>query len=88
MDNRDARKRNRDADVDVARDKIPDEAEYADVGNGFRKRLICVIVGMITIMQLFISAKNGDPISYEQTSSRRFDMRDVFNEDGEEDGTF
>lgn len=46
MDNRDARKRNRD----VAGDGILDEAEYANIGNGFRKRLIGVIVGMITTM--------------------------------------
>ena len=88
MDNRNARKRDREADVDVAGEEILDEAEYADAGNGFRKRLIGVIIGMITVMQLFISAKNGDPISYERTSSKRFDMRDVFNEDGEEDITF
>ena len=88
MDNRDARKRNRDADVGAAGDGVPDEADYADVGNGFRKRLISVIVGIITVMQLFICAKNGDPIPYERTSFRGFDLRDAFDEDGEEEAIF
>ena len=84
MENRDARKRNRDADFDVEGDEIPDEADHVEAGNKFRKRLIIVIFGLITVMQLFICAKNGDPISCELMSSRGFDSRDVFDEDGEE----
>ena len=84
MENRNARKRNRDADFDNGGDEIPDEADHVDADNGFRKRLIGVIFGLITVMQLFICAKNGDPISYELMSSRGFDSAGVFDEDGEE----
>ena len=84
MEIRDARKRNRDADFDVEGENFSDEADHVEAGNGFRKRLISVIFGLITVMQLFICAKKGDPISYELMSSRGFDSRDAFDEEGVE----
>ena len=88
MANRDARKRNRDADIVVAGDEVPDEAENANVGNGFRKHLISVRIGMITVMQLFIYAIRGDTIPYECTAYSGSDSRDFFDEDGEVEVAF
>ena len=52
------------------------------------KSLISVIIGMITVMQLFICAKRGDPIPYECTAYSEIGLRDLFDEDGEVEVAF
>lgn len=81
MDN--PRKRNREDEVD---DPDNDEANNVEAGNGLRKRLITIICGIVTVMQIFMNMKSEDPIS---TPSSVFDLRDsVLNEDGEEESAF